>query len=437
MKISNPSKLAINGGDPVRSEPFPPWPFFASDEIRAVNQVLQSGKVNYWTGEQGRLLEEEFASYLGVKHAIALANGSVALELALRTLEIGVGEEVIVPSRTFIATASCVSLCGAKPVFVDIDRTSQNITPETIRPFITKKTSAIIVVHLAGWPCEMDPILDLAQKYNLRVIEDCAQAHGAIYYSNRCVDKHTECVVNPKKKSCGKLYPKLVGTMGDLGCFSFCQDKIMTTGGEGGMLVTNQEKIWEKAWSFKDHGKSYSSVYNQTPSPSFRWLHESLGTNLRITEMQAAIGRRQLPKLQKWVEIRQRNAFILLDKLKQIKGIRVTYPFEHISHSYYKLYCFLQPAKLKDNWNREKIITAIWAEGIPCMSGSCPEVYLEKAFEQKGLQPEKRFPIAKELGETSLMFLVHPTLTEKDMLDTCQAVEKVMNVAIKTENASA
>jgi dTDP-4-amino-4,6-dideoxygalactose transaminase len=391
----------VNVGTLVRTSPFAPWPFFAQDEITAATAPLASGKVNYWTGTEGREFEKEFAVYTESKYAIVLTNGSVALELALYALGIGPGDEVITTCRTFIASASCIVMRGATPVLVDIDRDSQNITPETIRPHITPRTKAIICVHLAGWPCDMDPILELARDHGLKVIEDCAQAHGATYKG------------------------KPVGSLGDVAAFSFCQDKIMTTGGEGGMLTTNDESLWCKAWEFKDHGKSFEAVYNRQHTPGFRWLHESFGTNWRLTEMQSAIGRVQLRKLPDWTETRQRHAAVLTESFSQIPALRITLAPSEIGHAMYKYYVFVRPEKLASGWDRDRVMNAIVAEGIPCFSGSCSEIYLEKAFINAGYGPKERLPVARELGETSLMFLVHPTLTEADMRDTCHAVEKV------------
>lgn len=385
--------------------PFAPWPSFTVEEAEAAQRVLLSNKVNYWTGTEGREFEKEFAAYCGVKYAVALANGTVALELALYALGIGAGDEVITTSRTFIASASCITMRGATPVIADVDPVSQNITANTIRPCITPKTKAIICVHLAGWPCDMDPILELANEYNLKVVEDCAQCHGATY----------------------KGWP--VGSLGHAAAFSFCQDKIMTTGGEGGMLTTNDASIWRKAWEYKDHGKSYEAVYKRQHPPGFRWLHESFGTNWRLTEMQSAIGRVQLRKLPEWTRRRQTHASVLTECFLRIPALRVTLPPDMISHSYYKYYVFVRPEMLASGWDRDRVMNAINAEGIPCYSGSCSEIYLEKAFIYEGYGPAERLPVAKELGETSLMFLVHPTLNEQDMLDTCKAVEKVMTAA--------
>jgi dTDP-4-amino-4,6-dideoxygalactose transaminase len=381
---------------------FSPWPVFSSDEIEAVAEVLKSGKVNYWTGEEGRLFEREFAEYVGTKHAIALANGTVALELALYALGIGQGDEVITTSRTFIASASAIVMRGATPVIADVDRESQNVTAETIAAVLTEKTRAVIVVHLAGWPCEMDPIMELARKYGLKVIEDCAQAHGAVYKG------------------------RMVGSIGDVAAFSFCQDKIMTTGGEGGMLTTNDTALWERAWAFKDHGKSYQAVFEREHPPGFRWLHESFGTNWRMTEMQSVLGRLVLNKLPDWVAIRRKNAGVLNEALGDLPGLRVCAPPPYSEHAYYKYYAFVRPECLKSDWNRDRIMAAVAAEGVPCLTGSCSEIYLEKAFVDTSFGPPSRLPTARELGETSLMFLVHPTLSEDEIRYCAGVIRQVM-----------
>ena len=385
------------------------WPVFAQDEIAAVKRVLQSGKVNYWTGNEGRLFEKEFAASIGVKYAVAVMNGTVALEAALMALGIGKGDDVIVTPRSFIASASCAVMRGAKPVFADVDRESQNITAATIEKVITRRTRAIIAVHLAGWPCAMDEIMTLAKKHKLAVIEDCAQAVGAFYKGRQ------------------------VGSFGDAAAFSFCQDKILTTGGEGGMVVTNKKEIWSKVWSYKDHGKSYDAVYKSDikPGPSFRWLHESFGTNWRMMEVQSAIGRIQLQKLEGWIRKRRRNAEILTNAFLNIPALRVTVPPDNVVHSYYKYYVFLRPEMLKKGWDRERIITAINNLGIPCFTGSCSEMYREKAFAKDNLRPGKPLPVAKELGDTAIMFPVHPTLSVDDMRGMVKAAQKIIGTASK------
>jgi len=384
-----------------------PWPLYAENEIQAVTDILKSGKVNYWTGNVGKEFERAFAEYAGCSYAIALANGTLALELALYAIDLQLGDEVIVTSRTFLASASCIVMRGGVPIFADVDPISQNITAETIAPVITPKTKAIIAVHLAGWPCEMDKIMDLAEKHKLWVIEDCAQAHGA-RYKNRPV-----------------------GSWGHLAAFSFCQDKIMSTGGEGGMLTTNDTALWEKSWAYKDHGKSFETVYNREHPPGFRWLHESFGTNWRLTEMQSAIGLKQLEKLDSWVGKRRQNALMLTKAFKEVPFLDIHEPCDAIYHSYYKHYVFIND-KIPEEWSRDSIMNALNDHGVPCFSGSCSEIYLEKCFENSGMQQKIRLPNAKKLGETSLMFLVHPTILEKEMKEVVKAIKSVFSEILET-----
>jgi len=403
-QTTSTDQLALNGGSPLRRTPLPPWPIFEADEISAVVRILQSGKVNYWTGQETRRFEEEFAQIVGCRYAVAVANGTVALEAALEALGIGPGDEVIVTCRSFVASAACVLRVGATPVFADVDRDSQNITAETIRAVLTPKTRAIIAVHLAGWPCDMDPIMKLASQHGLAVVEDCAQAHGARY----------------------KERP--VGSLAHIAAFSFCQDKIITTGGEGGMVTTNDPELWRKVWSLKDHGKSWE-LMQQPGDGTFRWVHTTLGTNWRMTEMQAAIGRVALGKLENWVTIRRANADVLRRRLSSLSSLRIPCPPQSVEHSYYKFYAFLRPGALRPGWTRDRILAAIQAEGIPCGAGVCPEIYRERLFQERGIGPKAPLPVAQELGQNSLMFLVHPTLGERDMLETAAAIEKVLMAA--------
>ncbi len=383
------------------SAPRAAWPYFAEEEIQAAMKVLRSGKVNYWTGDEGRLFEREFAEFTRCKHAVALANGTVALEAALRALGVGPGDEVITTARTFIASASCAVAVGARPVIADVDRDSQNLTARTIRAVLTGKTKAIVAVHLAGWPCEMDDILALARQHGLKVVEDCAQAQGAMYKG------------------------RPIGSLGDVAAFSFCQDKIMTTGGEGGMLTTNDENIWQRAWSCKDHGKILDAMQARQHAAGFRWLHESFGTNWRMTEMQSAIGRIVLRRVPQWLARRRRFASLLNENLIGLPGLRIARPAREIEHAYYKYYAFVRPEALRPGWDRDRIMQAVNAQGVPCSVGSCSEIYLEKAFPPERRNME-RLPVAKELGETSLMFMVHPTLSDEHIRDTYLAVQKVM-----------
>jgi dTDP-4-amino-4,6-dideoxygalactose transaminase len=378
---------------------------YSEDEIDAVARVLRSGRVNYWTGQEGREFEREYADHLGVDHAIAVANGSVALELPLKAWGIAKDDEVIVTPRSFIASASCVVLQGARPVFADVDFDSGNISAETIAPLITSRTKAIVLVHLAGWPCEMDEILDLAGSHGLKVLEDCSQAHGAIYKERK------------------------VGSIGDVGTFSFCQDKIISTGGEGGLVSTNDSACWEFMWSFKDHGKSWKSVYEESHPIGFRWLHDRIGTNFRMTESQSTIGRLQLRKLDDWLAARRRNAKIFRDRFSGVSALRVPVPPEYSEHSYYRLYVYLQPEALKTAWSRDRILQTLCDRGFPVLAGGCSEIYLEKSFKKSPFQPPQRLLNARLLGDTSLMLPVHPTLDEESVGCFADAVSEVMQIA--------
>ncbi|UUN90449.1 DegT/DnrJ/EryC1/StrS family aminotransferase [Pseudomonas extremorientalis] len=384
---------------------FSPWPSFTDEEADAVRNVILSNKVNYWTGQEAREFEREFATWAGTDYAVALTNGTVALDLALVALGIGKGDEVIVTSRTFLASVSSIINSGATPVFADVDLDSQNFTAKSIEAVLTPRTRALICVHLAGWPCDMDPIMQIAAQHDLKVIEDCAQAHGA-YYKGRPV-----------------------GSIGHIGAWSFCQDKIMTTGGEGGMVTTNDRELWSRMWAYKDHGKSWEAVYERSHAPGFRWLHESFGTNWRMMEVQAAIGRIQLRRMQEWQASRSRNLQSIWDAARCLLALRVPdFPKDNV-HAAYKCYVFVRQECLKDGWSRDRILNEIASRGVPAFSGSCSEVYLEKAFDNTGLRPAQRLSNAKELGDSSMMFLVHPTLTASEIDLTCKVLSDVMRLA--------
>ena len=388
-----------------------PWPSFTVDEAKAVEQVLLSNRVNYWTGDECRQFEREFADWCGARHAVSLANGTLALEAALGAIGISAGDEVIVTPRSFIASASCVVSAGGTPVFADVDVDSGNISAKTIARVITPRTKAIVCVHLAGWPCDMDPIMALARDHQLKVIEDCAQANGARYRG------------------------RSVGTIGHIGAWSFCQDKIMTTGGEGGMVTTNDEQLWQAMWSLKDHGKSWQAVHRQDHPPGFKWLHESFGSNWRMLEMQAVIGRLQLRRLADWTNVRARHCLSIWEACRRHGGVRVPdfYPDEkagEMTHAGYKCYVYVRPERLREGWSRDRLVEEINSRGIPCFQGSCSEIYLEKAFDNVPWSPKHRLQNAKALGETSLMFLVHPTLTPAEIQRTCDVIDQVFGLGL-------
>jgi dTDP-4-amino-4,6-dideoxygalactose transaminase len=391
---------------------FPDWPSFTDEEAQVVASVLRSNRVNYWTGQEGRSFEKEFAIWAGSNRAIALANGTMALDLALQGLGVGAAyggastDEVVVTPRSFIASVSCVVNAGAVPVFADVDRDSGNLSVETMSAAITKNTRAVLPVHLGGWPCDMPAIINFAQGHGIRVVEDCAQGHGAM------------------------ISGKSIGSFGDVGAWSFCQDKIMTTGGEGGMVTCDDQELWTRMWSFKDHGKSWEAVYNRSHPPGFRWVHETIGTNWRMLEMQAAIGRIQLRRMMKWREQRQKNASRIWSALRQHSLIRVPEVPKDMIHACYRAYAYVEPEFLVSGWSRDRIVAEINAQGVPCYQGSCSEIYLEKAFENSRSRPLQRLPVARELGENSLMFLVHPTLEEEHIVMTEKAIHQVL------ENAS-
>ena len=383
------------------------WPSFSDEEATAVKNVILSNKVNYWTGTECREFEKEFAAWVGTEFAVSLANGTLALDCALKALGITDGDEVIVTPRTFLASASCIVNAGAIPVFADVDRDSQNITADTIRAVLTPRTKAVICVHLAGWPCDMDPIMELAQAHGLFVIEDCAQAHGARYKG------------------------RMVGSIGHIGAWSFCQDKIMTTGGEGGMVTTNSREWWKTMWSHKDHGKSWDAVYARQHPAGYRWVHESFGTNWRMLEVQAAVGRIQLRRMPLWTAQRKANAHRIAAVCNQIPALRIPVVPADVEHAFYKYYVFVDPDRLADGWTRDRIMEAISARGVSCTQGSCSELYQEKCFDHTAYRPKQRLKVAKELGETSLMFLVHPSLTSSDLELTCRVIMEVFSRAGK------
>jgi dTDP-4-amino-4,6-dideoxygalactose transaminase len=381
--------------------PFSPWPSYTQEEADAVSRVVLSNKVNYWTGNECRDFEKEFAVWVGTDYAVALSNGTLALDIALKALGVGYGDDVITTPRTFLASASSIVTSGANPIFADVDLNSQIITAETIKTVLTPNTKAVIVVHLAGMAAEMDAIMALSKEHGIYVIEDCAQAHGAKY----------------KGRS--------VGSIGHIGAWSFCQDKIMTTGGEGGMVTTNDHSLWSAMWSYKDHGKSYDAIYHKDHPPGFRWLHESFGTNWRMLEVQAVLGRIQLKRMSEWTHTRQAYGAKIDDAAKVFSCVRLVDVPSYIEHAEYKHYIFVKPECLADGWTRDRIVEEIVNHGVPCFQGSCSEVYLEKAFDGTPWRPTKRLPNAVELGETSLMFLVHPTLMEVEMDRTVEVIRSV------------
>jgi dTDP-4-amino-4,6-dideoxygalactose transaminase len=382
----------------LKMQPEERWPFYGEDEIDAVANVLRSGKVNQWTGDRVFALEQAYTRALRNGRSIALANGSVALELALRALGIKPGDEVIVTPRSFVASAFCVRLVGATPVFADVDRDSGAMTAAAIAAAIGPRTRAVIPVHLGGWPADMPAIMAVAREHNLLVIEDCAQAHGA------------------------EIDGLPVGSFGDAATFSFCQDKIITTAGEGGLLNVRGDNAFERAWSFKDHGKNRKRALQQPSEPGFRWLHDSVGTNWRMTEIAAAIGLLQLDKLPSWRARRAANAQTWADALDGIDGIRVPRLPRNLTGAWYKFYAHVDVDSLENRELRDRILKEAAEAGVRVFSGSCSEIYREAAFADMKVEP---LPIASELAESSLMLEVHPTLDARRQRDRADALAEI------------
>jgi len=266
-------------------------PFYSSKSIQKIGPLLKNGKANYWTGNECKKFEKEFSNYLGNKYSVAVSNGSVALELAIRALNLKKQDEIIVSPRSFIISASCILNLGLKPVFADVDDNG-NLSIEGIKKAYNKNVKALIIVHLNGLSCDLDHIIKFIKKNKIFLVEDCSQAHGALYKGKR------------------------VGSFGDISTWSFCQDKIISTGGEGGLISTNNKKLWLKCWSLKDHGKNYDTCFIKKHKIGFRWLHDNLGSNYRMTEMQALLGREQLKSLDKQIKKRNTIANLYLNGLR-------------------------------------------------------------------------------------------------------------------------
>ena len=400
--------LALFGGDPVCTAPFPAWPDYDATSADAVAQVVTSGRLNYWTGTCGMDLERRFVEDLGARHALVTTNGTIALELALRALGVGAGDDVVVPARSFFATCACAVAVGARPVFADIDAVSGVLNAETVRAALTPATKAIVVVHLYGYPVDMDAILTLASERGIVVVEDCAQSHGGSYRG------------------------RSLGTVGDAGCFSFCQDKIVPVG-DGGLVTFSDDAAYERAFAYRDHGRTREDIVaaNADPSPGFKWLSSSFGSNLRMPELAAALALEGTDRLAGWVAARRHNADRLASALSGIDGLALATSPDHGEHAYYRLGALIDVERLADGWTRDRILAAIHAEGVPAQYGSCAEIYRERAVVDAGYAPAERLPGAAIAHEGSLAFFVNPTYTDADMDDVAEAVQKVLAVALR------
>jgi sugar O-acyltransferase (sialic acid O-acetyltransferase NeuD family) len=388
------------------------WPQYTEKMINNVSEILKSGKVNQWTGNKVKEFEKKYAEYFGVKWAIAVTNGTVAIDLCLRAIGLQHGDEVIVTPRSFLASATAISTCGGIPVFVDVDINTQNITLDNIKKGISKKTKAVILVHLAGITCDCEEIVEWCHKHHIYVIEDCAQCHGAKYNN------------------------KYAGTFGDINAWSFCQDKIISTGGEGGMVTTNNEELFKKAWSYKDHGKNYDKILdensdlfkNEPPRAGFfRNVHDSIGTNFRMTEIQASLGLDSLELLDEWIQIRRKNAKQLSECLKKYHFLEVLEYNEKYYHCYYKYYFYVKDSILGHKQIRDFIIQEFIKAGISAIQGSCSEIYKEGGY--KNLENHRvamDCVNARNIIDRCVLLQTDPTYTEIVMEDFIKKIDSVL-----------
>tara|TARA_B100001287_G_scaffold273790_1_gene277914 strand:- start:1897 stop:3066 length:1170 start_codon:yes stop_codon:yes gene_type:complete len=378
------------------------WPSYSKKEAKLVSEIIASNKVNYLFGKKGAEFEEKFSDFTGAKYSLAVANGTLALDLCLRSIALKKNDEVIVTSRSFVASASCISALGATPVFADVDKNSQNISINEIEKLTSKKTKAIICVHFAGFPCEMQKILKFAKSKNIFVIEDCAQAHGAF------------------------INGKSVGTFGHISAWSFCNDKILSTGGEGGMITTNSRKLFRFAESFNNHGKNFTKVnaLSDKKASSFPFIHDAIGLNYRLTEMQSAIGIYQLEKLRNWQKLRKRNAEIYIKMFKDIDLIVTPEVPKNIQHAWYKLYLTINSCFLKKGSSRSKIIKDINENGIFCSFGSCGSIYREKAF-NKLRYKKSDCRNAYFLETNSILLEINPNIPKKIIEKRAKTIKSI------------
>ena len=363
------------------------WPNYNKSLINKVVKTLTAGKINYTSERYGKIFEKKFSNFVGNKYSVAICNGTVALEIAIKSLKIPKGSEILVTARSFFSSASCIVNTGNKPVFLDVNLFTQNISIEEIKRKITKKTKVIICVHLAGLPCDMREIKKICKISNIKIIEDCSQAHGA------------------------SIDGKQVGSFGDVSTWSFCTDKIISTLGEGGMISTNNKFIYKFALETINHGSV--EVKNQNLSEKFIYNKNSFGSNFRITEIQSLAGIEQLKNLKKTQKIREKMAKDFSKVISSYKNkINYYFPKKNIKSAWYRFYFFINPNLKNKNKLRLEIITQLKKKNIRVYTGSCPEIYLEKSFKKLKNFSSKRLINCKILGETSVALDVNHTLTK-------------------------
>ncbi|MDA8840899.1 DegT/DnrJ/EryC1/StrS aminotransferase family protein [Gammaproteobacteria bacterium] len=378
------------------------WPSFSAGESKIVSDVLRSNKVNYLFGDNGAKFEKGFSDFSQTKYALAVANGTLALDLCLRSLHLKKGDEVLVTSRSYVASASSIALLGAVPVWCDVDLNSQNIDISEIEKNYSKKTRAILCVHFAGFPCDMDKITSFAKSKNIFVIEDCAQAHGA------------------------RLNGRSVGSFGHISAWSFCNDKIMSLGGEGGMVTTNSKHFHQFISSFNNHGKNLKKYYSSKKHKNFPYIHDSLGSNYRLTEMQSALGIYQLSKMKSWHALRKRNAQVFIDSVADLKIAITPTISSSIQHAWYKLYITLDPKLFKKSISREFVIENLNQHLVPCSFGGSGEIYREKAFKNISYLKSGTLKNASFLEKNSIILQVHPTISINEIKRRAKILKLVL-----------
>ncbi|MBI3945873.1 MAG: DegT/DnrJ/EryC1/StrS family aminotransferase [Armatimonadetes bacterium] len=420
-------KLALEGGTPVVTAPFPAWPYFPPEAIEAAMEPLRTGRVNYWTGPIGMEFEQKFADWCGARFGISTSSGTSALHTALAGLGIGPGDEVIVPSYTFIASSFSICQAGAVPVFADVEKESHTLDPDAVAAAVSEKTRAILPVHLYGVMSNMGPILEIARKHNLLVVEDCAQAHG------------------------GECKGKRAGTIGDIGAFSFCQSKHFTTGGEGGCVVTDDEDVAWRCRSFRDHGYDVAQRLKLLDlEAKLPYIHNMVGFNYRMTEMQSAIGLKALERMDDWnLRNRRRNATILNERLAGCEEIQ-SLPLDTAErrNAYWIYPIVLRIEKLSRTV--KEFTRALEAEGVPCGPVLWPQCYKEKAYREHhgfgrlnypfedpsarpaAVQYDQYFcPNAAWLEDRTFFIPVHPVYEEAHMEQMAAGILKVARAYAK------
>ena len=417
----------VMNGEGIAELGFPMWPAFAPETLEDVLEPIRTGKVNYWTGKKGMEFEEKWAEYIGAKMAISCTNGTAALHIAIASLGIGPGDEVIVPSYSFIASSFSVVQAGAIPVFCDVTD-DHTIDPAKIEELITPKTKGIIVVHLYGVVADMGPILEIAKKHNLKVIEDCAQCFGGEYKGIKA------------------------GMIGDVGCFSFCQSKHFTTGGEGGMVVTNDEDLGWECRSFRDHGYDVKTRMNMLAlEEKLPYIHTRVGFNYRMTEIQSVIGINELKRFENWNLARRFKYAKMYDEafagLEGIAKLPVNTEERKCSYWWYPINLDID----KLDCNAAQFVKALMAKNIPCYGIQWPEAYEEKAYREHNGFGSAKFPFesseytnpesvkydqvlcpnAKRLRDVTFSVFLHPSWEEEHINAVIAGVKATLKEHLK------